>query len=422
MEIYLVFFGNIVYHGIMTAESLSWPQDWVHQEYPSASLTLVPTFATKVSNTISIAKSTTWWLSGWLPMIWIPYFFLSNESARNILEQAPISAGIPVFMAVVAGLLAAGTWVKSLDTRLADIRGHEPLFTRVIRQIRDRDLKKFSVNGEDRVTLLLPINIVDLEWRFLTGKIDWYQSWSGVLAETDEFIRSTWEYLWFFPKEILEKYLKKIVVYNSDRRIEWEENDYEKIILSLPESLQELIKSKGKDRAKKSKSTYGWMAYGDRKIFVISTQNTKEDVPETVFHEMTHLMLMHFANRHFQIRWENTFWVRQEDQSEYAPHKFIIDEINYGVIDAAEDMSTIGQYMFSKEWWRTLDTAIALNKKIWKRPGILYAKVQAMITLFESQSKWLMDREFFRRAQSGDLQSWEGTQDYFDNKRRVNEK
>lgn len=399
----------------MIWESLSLPEHLSSKD-TSAAISLVPSIATKVSNILRLTKDTAW-LSGWGVMTWVPFFLLSDESARNILQLAPISAWIPIFMVALLGLLASGRWIKNLDASLADIFGHEPILTKAIRHIGDGDLKKFSVNGVDRVTLLLPTNIMDLEWRFLPKKFDWYESWSWILTDLDWFIRSTWMYLGFFPKEILEGYLDKVIVYNSSSVVEWEDKDTQSIINSLPKSLQELIESHWKLKDK-SKSRYGWMAYGDKKIFLISTQNTPEQLPETVFHEMTHLILMHFANMHFVARWENTFWVRQEDQTEYAPHKFLVDWINYGVVDAAEDMSTIGQYMFSEAWWKVLDSGINLNQNQWKRQGIFSAKVETMLKLFESQSKGFLDKEYFRRIRNWEIQSWEWAQDYFQNKRK----
>ena len=65
-------------------------------------------------------------------------------------------------------------------------------------------------------------------------------------------------------------------------------------------------------------------------------------------------------------QWRDEFSQRQEDQSEYVYHPLAETEdyvVNYGVMDASEDMATIGEYMFSQEGWQQLDADIQHNQE-----------------------------------------------------------
>jgi hypothetical protein len=283
------------------------------------------------------------------------------------LSGAMIFVASRVLLTQLDKVLAEGKpLLTQLDKVLAERSGKEPIVSKLSRRRNPINTEKLSLNRL-------------YKGKLLPGKslgLSWYSCVSNRTAkDIDKIQDEISELLLFYPSELLQQHVSAI------------------IMQEYPVSSME---AGGALRAKK-------------KFYV--RVNTTLSMRSIVHHEMVHMIFLHGVIERFAKDWKEQFWENSEDQSTYAPG-LMQDGKNYGSTNANEDMATVGEYLFSQNWWGILRRAIE-NNNLWDNPWVLETKVARLLELFDKQSKWKMNKEYFQFISMGVIKTGEDAQRYF---------
>lgn len=71
---------------------------------------------------------------------------------------------------------------------------------------------------------------------------------------------------------------------------------------------------------------------------------------------MIHLIFLHTSDPYWTDLWIEKFGEHNSDNTTYAEYRLRVDpKKNYGMMNAMEDMATIGENMFSLSGWQSLE-------------------------------------------------------------------
>lgn len=301
-----------------------------------------------------------------------------SERSMNILETwgniLVLGGGILVLWTKNTGpileLLGTTTmlywwyFLHRLDRMISEFSWTEPYVTKFKRQLRSS-----HIHHNPAYTLEpLPTNLNNITWYV---NVSPYIRWRVPVIQNKI---SDW--LKFYPVELLEKHLSTI------------------IIESFPGTINKL-----------------WSASRDQKTIRIGP--VADPLLEIILHhEMVHMIFLHWVIKKFIREWTTQFWEYNGEHHDYAPHP-LENRKTYGAIwGAPEDMATIGQYLFSKSGWGTLEETL-YRDTTWSIPSILQRKIDTLIRFFEKQSKWKMNKEYFNLIRIGEITNGEDAQTYF---------
>ncbi len=336
-----------------------------------------------------------------------------NERLMEYMHIDPISTSI-TFIGMVG--IPLTLWSKLVDQSMGNIFGNEPILSRIARRINHSNIARFKQREWDTIS---PLRYPKITWC-----VQSYFSWTTIPENITNAIDSVEEALLFFPPFMVQQHLDTIIFTRTDEwRFHGESKNMEQQWKHLPKDvtthIQEALDERGGNINDGQSGYLGKSMRKDKSmmIWIIIEWDTQifNHIPDVIYHEFTHMILMHGVNSHFTRSWKQEFWEYQEDQTEYLPIPYISDKIHYGVIAAEEDMATIGEHMFTKVWWDSIHSWIKKNNTEGVRPWILQRKVERMIDFFSQQSGWKLDRSFFDQIVSGKITNSKQAQAYFNN-------
>lgn len=332
-----------------------------------------------------------------------------NQELQRFVSIFPVESAVTLPLFTIT-LIWFWSWI--LDKVIANMLTREAMISRFKRWRDWQSPRKLLLVSDYPIASLLPM-YNDYPW------IRFYFSGLVLPINIDKIQEKLSELLLYYPVELVQEHLEKIVIHDFwSRSTDGEETNDMSLFKKLPDPIRKTLEEAKKNIKSSgySWSNYWWQATRGLKNIHIAPWNDSW-LEECMHHELAHMIFLHWLIRRFSNDWKREFGEHQLDQTEYVSHPMMWTEINYWVIDIDEDMATIAEKLFSQEWWEILINSTLLNQKNWKRPWILRNKINKLIWFYEKQSKWFMDMEFFKKIQEWEIKCWDDAKKYFSHKK-----
>ncbi len=363
----------------------------------------------KVANALRLVAWGLWGLSSlWLGSVPIVGLIWKNADLLNIIEKFPLEGGM---FLVSVPIVFWWVWTYMLDRVIANLVWRETIMSKFERWRDYSHPKRLLLTDAYPIASLLPITDKhpNLQYYF-----------SGLVMPPDIVYmqEKISDLLCFYPEEVIKEHIDKIIIHDFNwSPIDNEDENNNSLFKNLPKSIRNTLEEAyAKRDAQSQGSSFGWMASRRAKTIYIAP-SLDDSLGDCLHHELLHMMLFHGLIWKFSREWKAEFGEHQLDQTEYVSHSVMGTGINYGVMNTDEDMATIGENLFSLEWWEKLEEAVVLNQQEWNRPWIVRNKIDKMISFYDKQTHWMMDKDYFDAIRRGDIRTWEDAEVYFSAKK-----